>query len=117
MTTVDIFTLPLPVLVPCGCVCPPLSTGSGGGARAGGPGTQHLVISQSAAAHQNNVEAIRVNCALMAPFPLSVSNWLEHHLRLHTHTQMHPTYTNSPRFYNANIHNRHQLNSQNNIQV
>lgn len=30
-------------------------------------GMQHLVTSPSAAAHQNNVEAIRGNCSLMAP--------------------------------------------------
>lgn len=35
------------------------------------PTMQHLAISQCAAAHQNNVEAIRGNCSLMAPFPLS----------------------------------------------
>lgn len=88
--TIDIFTvsLPLSLAAVARLRAPAVAVVVEGPAR-GAPGHRHLVISQSAAAHQNNVEAIRANCALMAPSPLSFSSWLERHLRTHTHTHTH----------------------------
>lgn len=54
-----------------------------------GGGSQHLVISQSAAVRPNNVGAIRGNCALMAPSSLFFSNWLARHLCTLTHLHTH----------------------------
>lgn len=99
-----------------------MAAGGGGRGQSRRP-ARHLVISQSAAAaaEKNNVEAIRANCALMAPLPLSFSNWLAPSVNTHTHTDTHThTHTRSSASHThsshcAGVHNGHQLHCENNI--
>lgn len=63
------------------CSCQVKScSGDGSKAQIEGPDSSIWWFHRAPQPEQNNVEAIRGNCSLMAPFSLGCSNWLERHL-------------------------------------